>query len=193
MSDISKLRLKTGSKMPIIGFGTWSLGEKTKSSVRTALDVGYTHLDTAEGYKNESEIGEVLKDYDREDLFITSKVLPKNLNYGSVLRACDRSLERLGTSYLDLYLIHWPNPAISLRETLQAFKKLFNEGKVKNIGVSNFSQYQLKIADHISEVPISINQIEFHPWYHDEELLNYCRENNILLTASAPLARTAIF
>lgn len=192
MSEIPHINLETGGEIPIIGFGTWNLGGAIKSSVRKALETGYRHIDTAEGYRNESAIGEVIQDYERGELFLTSKVVPSNLNYDNVLEACDQSLERLGTSYLDLYLIHWPNPAISLRETLHAFKKLYDTGKVRNIGVSNFSLYQLKVANKISEVPIAVDQIEFHPWYHDEDLLTFCRNNNIYLTASAPLARQAI-
>lgn len=193
MSQISKVKLKTGGEMPIVGFGTWDLGDKTEVSVKNALDAGYKHIDAAEGYGNEQQIGKALKGYNREDLFITSKVLPSNLNYVNVLKACDRSLKKLGTSYLDLYLIHWPNLAISLRETLHAFKKLYDLGKVKNIGVSNFSSYELGIALRITEVPISINQVQFHPWYHDEKLLSYCKKNNIYLTAAAPFSRTAVF
>lgn len=193
MSEIPEMKLKSGEEIPVLGFGTWNLsGDVVKRSVRDALELGYTHIDTAEGYHNEEEIGEVLEDYDRDRLFLTSKVLPTNLHYDDVLESCNRTLEKLGTSYLDLYLIHWPNPAISIRETLSAFEKLHEEGKVKNIGVSNFSYYQLRIARKISELPISVNQVEFHPWYHDEDLLDYCRERDIHLTASAPLARTEV-
>ncbi|MBS3766102.1 aldo/keto reductase, partial [Candidatus Bipolaricaulota bacterium] len=189
MSEIPEMELKSGEEIPVLGFGTWNLGgDVVKRSVRDALELGYTHIDTAEGYHNEEEIGEVLEDYERDRLFLTSKVLPTNLHYDDVLESCNRTLEKLGTSYLDLYLIHWPNPAISIRETLSAFERLHEEGKVKNIGVSNFSYYQLRIARKISELPISVNQVEFHPWYHDEALLDYCQERDIHLTASAPLA-----
>lgn len=193
MSKIPEVELKSGESMPILGFGTWNLGsDEARESVRNALELGYNHIDTAEGYHNEEEIGEVLKDYDRNDLFLTSKVLPSNLHYEDVLRSCEDSLEKLGTSYLDLYLVHWPNPAISIRETFSGFKKLYEEKKVRSIGVSNFSSYQLRIARKISDVPISVNQVEFHPLYHNEELLEYCGENGIQLTASAPLARTKV-
>jgi diketogulonate reductase-like aldo/keto reductase len=193
MSEITEVELKSGKSMPILGFGTWNLGGKeARQSVRKALELGYNHIDTAEGYHNEEEVGKVLEDYDREDLFLTSKVLPSNLHYEDVLRSCEASLEKLGTSYLDLYLVHWPNPTISIRETIAAFEKLHEQGKVKSIGVSNFSYYQLRIFQKISELPVSVNQVEFHPLYHDEELLEYCRENGIQLTASAPLARTKV-
>jgi diketogulonate reductase-like aldo/keto reductase len=180
--------------MPIVGAGTWDLhGDTVRDSVRAALDGGYTHVDTAEGYKNESEIGDVLADYDREELFLTSKVLAKNLNYDSLIESCEDSLDRLGTDYLDLYLIHWPNPAISLRESLDAMARLHERGLVRNVGVSNFSAYMLSCAQHISEVPIAVNQIEFHPWFQRPDLVDYCRETDVVVEAAAPLARTEIF
>ena len=186
-------KLKTGDEIPVIAYGTWDIAEENVGkNVEIALETGYNHIDTAEGYHNEAGIGEVLKDYDRDELFITSKVLPSNLNYESVIKACKRSLEKLGTDYLDLYLIHWPNPAISLRETLQAMKYLVDEGLVKNIGVSNFSVYQLKAALKITQVPITVNQVEFHPWLYQKELLEVCEENDVVLEASAPLARTEV-
>jgi diketogulonate reductase-like aldo/keto reductase len=185
--------LPSGDEMPQIGAGTWNLsGETVRESVRTALDAGYAHVDTAEGYGNEAEVGEVLAEYDREDVFLTSKVLPSNLHYESVLEACEASLDRLGTDYLDLYLIHWPNPTISLRETLAAFERLHEEGTVRNVGVSNFTRYQLMFALRVAKVPIAVNQVEFHPWLNQADLLRYCEENDVVLTAAAPLARTEV-
>jgi diketogulonate reductase-like aldo/keto reductase len=186
--------LESGDEMPMIGAGTWDIGGETvKTSVRAALEAGYTHIDTAEGYRNEAEIGEVLAERDRGELFLTSKVLPSNLNYENVLEACERSLEKLGTDYLDLYLIHWPNPAISLRETLDAMGTLYEEGKVRNVGVSNFDVYQLRVAQRISDVPIAVDQVELHPWFPQEELREYATDNDVVLTAAAPLTRTRIF
>ncbi|SFL56911.1 aldo/keto reductase [Halanaerobium salsuginis] len=186
-------KLKTGSEIPAIGFGTWDISQKNVAEkVKLALEAGYNHIDTAEGYKNEAGIGDVLTGQSRDDLFITSKVLPSNLNYESVLKACQRSLEKLGTNYLDLYLIHWPNPAISLRETLSAMKTLVDQGLVKNVGVSNFSVYQLNVALKISPVPIAVNQVEFHPWLYQQELLELCNQNDVVIGASAPLARTEV-
>lgn len=186
-------KLKTGYEIPAIAYGTWDIAEENVGEkVEIALKSGYNHIDTAEGYHNEAGIGEVLENYDREELFITSKVLPSNLNYESVIKACERSLEKLGTDYLDLYLIHWPNPAISLRETLQAMKYLYDRGKIKNVGVSNFSVYQLNVALKITPVPITVNQVEFHPWLYQKDLLEVCQENDVLVEASAPLARTKV-
>ncbi|MCU4975645.1 aldo/keto reductase [Halobacteria archaeon AArc-m2/3/4] len=188
--------LPSGDELPAVGFGTWNIdGQPLRDGLRAALEAGYTHVDTAEGYMNESEIGDVIADadVDREDLFLTSKVLAKNLDYESVIESCEASLDRLETDYLDLYLIHWPNPAISLRETLHAMERLHEEGLVRNVGVSNFSAYQLSAAQHISDVPIAVNQIEFHPRFQRPEIVDYCRETETIIEAAAPLARTEIF
>ena len=192
--SVPSATLPSGDELPVVGAGTWDIeGDTVRDSVRAALDAGYAHVDTAEGYMNEGEIGDVLADYDRDDVFLTSKVLPKNLGYEGVLRSCEASLNRLGTDYLDLYLIHWPNPAISLRETLSAMETLHDEGTVRNVGVSNFSAYQLSAAHHVSDVPIAVNQIEFHPWFQRPDLVDYCRETDTVIEAAAPLARTEIF
>ena len=188
--------LPSGAELPALGLGTYDLNDgETADSVRAALDAGYAHIDTAEGYKNERAIGDALaaSDVDREDVFLTSKVLAKNLNYESVIESCEASLDRLGTDYLDLYLIHWPNPAISLRETLRAMAELRERGLVRDVGVSNFSAYQLSCAHHVSDVPIAVNQIEFHPWFQRPDLVDYCRETDTVIEAAAPLARTDVF
>lgn len=186
--------LPSGDELPMAGVGTWQLsGDTVRETVRTGLDAGYGHVDTAEGYHNESEIGDALAEYDRDEFFLTSKVLPKHLNYEAVIRSCEASLERLGVDYLDLYLIHWPNPAISLRETLNAMATLHDRGKVRNIGVSNFTSYQLSAAHYITDVPIAVNQIEYHPWNTQDRTVEYCRETDTVIEAAAPLARTEVF
>ncbi|MFU8869910.1 aldo/keto reductase [Natronococcus sp.] len=186
--------LPSGDELPALGLGTYGLDdEQTATSVRTALEAGYTHIDTAEGYHNEAVIGDVLAEYDREDVFLTSKVLPKNLDYESLIRSCEASLERLGTDYLDLYLIHWPNPAISLRESLQAMARLHDRGLVRNVGVSNFTAYQLSCAHHITDVPIAVNQIEFNPWFQRPDLVDYCQESDTVIEAAAPFGRADVF
>ncbi|MFW6435563.1 MAG: aldo/keto reductase, partial [Halovenus sp.] len=124
--------LPTGDELPQVGFGTYSLdGETTTDAVSTALEAGYTHIDTAEGYENEAEVGAAIADVDREELFLTSKVLPKHLGYDSLIQSCEASLDRLGTDYLDLYLVHWTNPAVSLRESLDAMETLVDRGLVR--------------------------------------------------------------
>ncbi|MFB6101539.1 MAG: aldo/keto reductase [Haloplanus sp.] len=194
MSGVPTRTLPSGDELPQLGLGTWNIqGETVKEAVRTALDDGYTHIDTAEGYHNEAELGEVLAAYDRDDFFLTSKVLPSNLAYDSLIESCEASLDRLGVDYLDLYLVHWPNPAVSLRESLNAMATLHDRGLVRNVGVSNFSAYQLSCAQHIADVPIAVNQIEFHPWFQRPELVDYCHETGVTVEAAAPLARTEIF
>ncbi|TKX57680.1 aldo/keto reductase [Halorubrum sp. SS7] len=188
--------LPSGAELPALGLGTYDLTDgETVDSVRAALDAGYGHIDTAEGYMNEEAIGDALaaSGVDRDDVFLTSKVLAKNLNYESVIASCEASLDRLGVEYLDLYLIHWPNPAISLRETLRAMAELRDRGLVRDVGVSNFSAYQLSCAHHVSDVPIAVNQIEFHPWFQRPDLIEYCRETDTVVEAAAPLARTDVF
>lgn len=186
--------MKDGNSIPQIGLGTYRLkGKECQNAAEIALEYGYNHIDTAEMYENESEVGKAIKKVDREDLFITSKVWPNNLRYEDVLNACESSLNRLGTSYLDLYLIHWPNEAIPLKETLDAMKELHDEGKVKSIGVSNFTIQQVKEAMEVSDIPIAVNQIEFHPWLYQEKMLDFCSDKDIILTAYAPIARTKVF
>ena len=192
--EVPSKTLPSGDEMPAVGLGTYGMDtDQTTESVRAALEAGYTHIDTAEGYQNEAAIGDVLSEYDRDEVFLTSKVLPKNLNYESVIRSCETSLDRLGTEYLDLYLIHWPNPAISLRETLQSMAHLHDRGLVRNIGVSNFSAYQLSCAQHITDAPIAVNQVEFHPWFQRPDLVDYCQESETIIEGAAALARAEVF
>lgn len=188
------LEIKDGNHIPQIGLGTYRLkGEECRRAVRIALKKGYNHIDTAEMYENEPEIRKEIEGINRSNLFITSKVRPTNLYYEDVLKACNSSLKRLGTSYVDLYLIHWPNEAVPIGETLQAMEKLHEEGKAKSIGVSNFTIQQTKKAMKVSEVPITANQVEFHPWLYQKELLEFCRKHDIVLIAYTPLARTKVF
>ncbi len=193
LSAIPAHTLPSGDALPLVGFGTWDMSDTdVKSAVPTALDHGYTHVDAAEGYQNQAAVGEVLAQYDRDDLFLTSKVLPSDLDYEGVHAALSRTLDRLGTDYLDLYLIHWPNPAISLRETFHALERAHEAGRIRNVGVSNFGTYELKFAQKIADVPIAVNQFELNPWYFREELLTYCQKHDIVVQAAAPLGRAAV-
>lgn len=190
---IPTYKLRSNYEIPILGLGTWELlGEKCRNVVRKALELGYVHIDTAEIYGNESEIGEIIQDFSREDIFITSKVMPDNLHYDNVLKSCEKSLRKLKTHYLDLYLIHWPNPNIPVKETFRAMKKLHEEGKVRSIGVSNFDINLLEKALEEEELPITVNQVEFHPYLYQKELLSFCKEHEIIFTAYSPLARGEI-
>ncbi len=190
----STRELTNGNKIPKIGLGTFKLrGDTCKKAVKTALKTGYKLIDTAEKYKNEQKIGETIKNRDREKLFLTSKVWPTNLHYEDVLKACEKSLERLRTDYLDLYLIHWPNEEVFVGESLDALADLVGDGKVKSVGVSNFTIEQLDEVLSVSEVPITVNQVEFHPWLFQEDLLEFCEDNGVVLEAYAPVARGRFF
>ncbi len=186
--------LENGVKMPVIGLGTWQLtGQKCTDTLKKALNLGYTHIDTAEIYGNQKDIGRAIKGYPRDKLFITSKVWRDNLHYDDVLSACKNTLNDLGVDYLDLYLIHWPNHNIPLMGTLDALRKLYNEGKVRAIGVSNFTIRHLQDTIKITQIPICVNQVEFHPLLYQKDLLNFCENYNIKITAYSPLAKSEVF
>ena len=182
------------NSIPVLGLGTWKLTGKTCiTAVKKALELGYRHIDTAEYYRNHVEIGKAITGFEREDIFITSKVWASDLRYNDVLKMCDKALKELKTDYLDLYLIHWPNPKIPIEETLKAFKKLYDEGKIKNFGISNFDIGELKEVLEKTEIPITNNQIEFHPYWYRRELLEFCKENNISVTSYSSLGRGILF
>ena len=164
---MEKFKLKDGNEIPALGLGTWQLiGETCTRVVRKALELGYRHIDTAEIYGNQREIGTAIKGFPREELFITSKVWTNHLRYEDVLKACEQTLEELGTDYLDLYLIHWPSEEVPLRETLGAMKELKKKGKIRSIGVSNFEIKHLEEALKVAGDLVINNQIEFHPYLY---------------------------
>lgn len=191
--------------LPKIGFGTWKIGggstpnhtvdEKSLSALRYALEIGYTHIDTAEMYASghsEDLVGQVVRESGkkREDVFITSKVIPSHLRYDDVLKACENSLRHLKMDYIDLYLIHWPSAGAKYEDTFRALNKLVRDGKVKHLGVSNFNLKLLKQAQSLSETPIITNQVPFSladRSYVKNGVLEYCQQNDILLTAYEPL------
>jgi len=197
-----------GIKIPTLGLGTWSIGggttadnsqdERAVKVIRKAIELGYAHIDTAEMYGSghtEELIGRAIRGIDRQSLFITSKVWDTHLHYEDVLQACARSLKRLGTGYLDLYLIHWPNTRIPLQETFKALNELVRRGMVRHLGVSNFNLEQLERARMHSESPILTNQVPYNLYdrkYTAMGMLKYCQENKILLTAYSPIDRGAL-
>ena len=185
---MEKFKLSSGDEIPAVGLGTWNLkGGKCRKVVKEAIKIGYRHIDTAEIYGNQRFIGQVVKDK-REEIFITSKVWIENLHYDDVLNACENSLKELKVEYIDLYLVHWPNRNVDIKETMLAMKKLLDDGLIRNIGVSNFTINHLKDALKIG-VNIVANQVEFHPYLYQKELLNFCKKNNILVIAYSPLGR----
>lgn len=180
--------LANGLRMPMIGLGTWQLtSTKGVHAVREALALGYRHIDTAAIYGNHTDIGLALEGADRRRLFITSKVWYSELHYGDVLASCASALAELRTDYLDLYLIHWPNRSVPMSETFRALEELHDLGKVRAIGVSNFTIEHLKAALQVAKRPIVVNQVEFHPMLYQRELLDFCREHKIQLVAYSPL------
>jgi len=195
MSMIPTIKLNSGNKMPVLGLGTWQMqGNRCKEAVKTAIEMGYTHIDTAWIYENQKEIGQALKEINanRTKLFITSKVWRTALSYDDLLAQCEETLKDLRTSYLDLYLVHWPNPEVPIKDTMRALKKLNDDGKVKNVGVSNFNIRLLKEALRNTRVPISVNQVEYHAHLNQENLLKFCMDNDIVVTAYSPLARGSL-
>lgn len=181
-----------GIKVPEIGLGTYKLHDREcEQTIRTALDVGYRHIDTAQMYKNEREIGEAIRvsNVSREDIFLTTKIWHTNLAPDDVLQSTEQSLRDLQTPYVDLLLIHWPNPQYDLRKTLEAMLVLRDQGKAMNIGVSNFPLPLLRKANDEIRAPIFCNQVEYHPFLGQFDLLDYALDNDLLLTAYAPLAQ----
>ncbi|MBI2106529.1 aldo/keto reductase [Candidatus Woesearchaeota archaeon] len=189
------IKLSSNYEMPVLGLGTWQLkGKSCKDAVKTAIKLGYTHIDTADAYDNHVDVGKGIKEskIERSKLFITTKVWTTELYHKDILKNTQRFLEELQIDYIDLLLIHWPNKAIQMEEPFRAFKELIESKKVRSIGISNFTISHIKEAKKISKVPISINQVEYHPYLNQEELLQYCKENNIVITAYSPLARGRI-
>lgn len=184
------ITLNSGHKIPQVGLGTWQVqGEQCTQMILDALDVGYLHIDTALRYSNHYDIVKATHTIQREKLFITSKIWRDNLSYIGVIEQVERILEELEVEYLDLCLIHWPNRAFDLKETFQALEELVQKGKIRSVGVSNFTVNHLKDALGVSNIPISINQVEFHYKLQQYELLDFCNEHNIVIEAYSPLAR----
>ncbi|WP_262180431.1 aldo/keto reductase [Haloarcula laminariae] len=186
-----------GTSVPALGLGTWQLtGPRCTETVETALELGYRHVDTAQAYGNERRVGLGLEaaDVDREDLFLVTKLDGSNRDARSVRESTRESLHKLGTDYLDCLLIHWPNTPwmAPLSETLDAMNGLVEEGLVEHIGVSNFSPDRLDRARELSEAPILTDQVQYHPYWDQRKLLDYCRIHDVLLTAYSPLARGGV-
>jgi diketogulonate reductase-like aldo/keto reductase len=190
---IPRIKTRNGAEIPALGLGTWQLvGESCSTAVDNAVRLGYTHIDTAEIYQNEFEVGKAIAGR-RDGLFLTSKVFFHHLRRDDVFAACLGSVHRLGTGQIDLYLIHYPNPQVAMRETLEAMARLVDMGVVGGIGVSNFTIRHLEEAMRITEIPILVNQVEFHPFLYQKELLAFCQDHGIVLTAYSPLARGLVF
>lgn len=182
--------LHNGVKMPWVGLGVFKVneGEEVVQSVKAAIKNGYISIDTAAIYKNEEGVGQAIKEsgIPREELFITTKLWNAEQGYESTLAAFETSLNKLGLDYLDLYLIHWPGKN-KYKETWKAFEKLYKEGRVRAIGVSNFQVHHLEDLISSAEIKPMVNQVEFHPHLTQKELLSYCKKEGIQLEAWSPL------
>lgn len=169
-------------------------GKEVVEAVKSAIELGYRHIDTASFYGNEEGVGKAIKESDipREDLFITTKVWNDEQGYENTLEAFDRSLNKLGLDYIDLYLIHWPVPG-KFTDTWKALEKLYKDGKVKAIGVSNFLPHHLEELMKDAEITPMVNQIELHPELHQQQTREFCAANGIQVEAWSPLAKGKYF
>jgi diketogulonate reductase-like aldo/keto reductase len=196
--------LSNNVTIPELGFGTWQTpnGDVAVSAVKKALEVGYRHIDTAQGYKNEDSVGQAIKDsgIPREEIFLTTKLWNENHSYDLVLSSFEESLKKLQTDYIDLFLIHWPNP-VKFRdnwqsanaETWRAMEELYQAGKIKAIGVSNFLPHHFEELKKTATIFPMVNQIFLAPGELQNEVVAYCKENNVLLEAYSPLGTGKIF
>jgi 2,5-diketo-D-gluconate reductase A len=196
MNDIPSIVLNDGQPMPVVGFGVFLVPEdQTYLAVTAALQAGYRSIDTAALYRNESAVGRAVADsaLPREDVFVTTKVWNSDQGFDATLAAFDKSIERLGFDYIDLYLIHWPAPARDLYlDTWRALERLQADGRVRSIGVSNFGVDHLqRLLAHSSAVP-AVNQVELHPELPQASLRHFHQEHGIVTEAWSPLARGAV-
>lgn len=188
----STTTLHNGVKMPWLGLGVFKVEDGTEvvNSVKTALEVGYRSIDTAAIYGNEEGVGKAIAEstVPREELFITTKVWNSNHGYEATLAAFDVSMDKLGLNYLDLYLIHWPLPSQGKYvETWKALEKLYKDGRVRAIGVSNFKVHHLEEIIANCEIIPMVNQVEYHPRFNQRELHDFCKKHGIQLEAWSPL------
>jgi diketogulonate reductase-like aldo/keto reductase len=204
-------QLFDGTRIPVLGFGTWRIGgelsvdknqdREAVEAIRTAIELGMTHIDTAEMYglgHSEELVGEAIRGFDRKSLFIATKVSPENLRYDNVINSAKASLRRLGTDYIDLYMPHFPNDNIPMEETMRALDYLVEQGLVRHIGLSNHNVEEIKEAQRYTRNKIVANQIEYNLMTRNTgkymtnmemEIIPYCQENNIMVTAWRPLAK----
>lgn len=192
----STVELNNGVHMPWLGLGVFQSepGTVTYDAVRSALDIGYRHIDTATFYRNEADVGKALAEHSvpRDEVFVTTKLWNDQKGYDATLRAFDYSMEQLGLEVLDLYLIHWPVKE-SFLDRWRALERLYKDGRIRAIGVSNFFSHHLQRLMDEAEVVPAVNQVEFHPRLIQKPLLEFCRSNGIQLEAWSPLMRGQLF
>jgi 2,5-diketo-D-gluconate reductase B len=190
-------RVPTTGGMPMLGLGTWQNTDpgQCAESVRTALEMGYRNIDTAQAYENEESVGEGIRtaSVDREQVFLGTKVWYEQLAYDDVIESTRASLDRLDVDSVDLLYPHWPSDPYDPEETMSAFNELYDDGLIDNIGLSNFTPDQIEEAQAASDAPIFALQVECHPLLQQDELRAFCDEEDIELVAYSPLARGAVF
>ncbi len=188
----STTTLNNGVEMPMLGLGTWQIrdGKPVRRAIEWALEAGYRHIDTAAMYGNERGVGQAVREsgVPRAEIFVTTKLWNDDHGYDQALRAFDESLRKLDLDYVDLYLIHWPVPG-TRQETWRALEKIYKEGRAKAIGVSNYTIRHIEDLLGSAEVAPTVNQVEFHPWLYQKDLLEYCGEHEIQLEAYSPLTK----
>jgi 2,5-diketo-D-gluconate reductase B len=190
MTDDEQTVEVQGVAVPALGFGTWEMtGPAAADGVRDALEIGYRQIDTARAYGNEREVGRGIADsgVPREEIFLTTKVPQGQAAPGAVKASAEASLSDLGMDYVDLLLLHWPNPRVPLEDTLQAFVELKDDGRARQIGVSNFPPDLLEQA--LDVAPVFCDQVEYHPFLDQGPLPELAEKRDVLITAYSPLAR----
>ena len=200
MKNITDLKgtftLNNGVEMPYLGLGVYlsADGKEVTNAVKWALEEGYRHIDTASIYENEEGVGQGImeSDVDRKDIFVVSKVWNSDQGYESTIKAYESSLKRLNLDYLDLYLVHWPVKG-KYKETWRAMEYLYKHKGVRAIGVSNFMQHHLEDLMSSAEIVPMVNQMEFHPYLVQQELIDFCNKNTIQYEAWSPLMQGNIF
>jgi diketogulonate reductase-like aldo/keto reductase len=192
------IRTAGQANIPVLGLGTWqSTGQDCIDVVSQGLKMGYEHIDTAQAYDNEKEVGKGIKQSGvaRDKFFLTTKIFPDDMKFEpeKLIAAAKRSLENLDTDYVDLLLLHWPDDRVPLSETMPALCELQKQGLTRNIGVSNFNIANIIEAKKYADVPIAVNQVEFHPFIKQNTLQTFLNNHHILLEAYSPLARGDVF
>lgn len=185
-----------GTNIPSVGFGTFELEpDDAQAMTRHALEIGYRHIDTAQMYENEEAVGAGIKQSGiaREDIFLTTKLWIDDFAQGDLQEAAQKSLDRLDTEYVDLLLLHWPNPDIALAETMEALNDVRDLGRARNIGISNFTTTLIDAAVEKSRAPLVTNQVEYHPYLSQAPVKNTLAKHDMALTAYCPLARGQVF
>jgi diketogulonate reductase-like aldo/keto reductase len=199
-------KLQSGFEIPVFGLGTWMMGgdrlrnpqnndQADITAIKNAIEAGITHIDTAESYAEghaETLVGEAIKGYDRKKLFIVSKAKKENHAYDDLLNSAKASLERLGTEYLNLYLLHAPSHVVPIEETMKAMDYLVEKGLVRHLGVSNFTVPQMKRAQEVTKNKIVANQLHLNLMYRETEkagLIEYCQQNDVMFIAWRPLQK----